>query len=174
MIERPQATEHVPYYARYIDLVPDGDVLAFMEQQHRATQAMLAPLSSEQARYRYAEGKWSVTEVVGHMADTERIFAYRALRFARGDDTPLAGFDENRYTPAGRFDERPLGSVAAEFAAVRAATLAMFRGFAPDVVQRSGLANGSPVSVRALAYIIAGHELHHVQLLHSRYGIAGG
>ncbi|MGH7178584.1 MAG: pyridoxamine 5'-phosphate oxidase family protein, partial [Tepidisphaeraceae bacterium] len=122
MIARPQPSEHIPYFSRYIDLVPDGDLLALLETQHRATQAMLAPLTPEQAKHRYADGKWSVTEVIGHLADTERIFAYRALRFARNDATVLPGFDENLYVPTGRFDERPLGDVAAEFGAVRSAT----------------------------------------------------
>ncbi len=171
MIGRPEPTEHVPYYAKYIALVPNGDLLTLLDTQHHVTQSVLAPLTREQAKHRYAEGKWSVTEVVGHLADSERIFAYRALRFARGDATPLPGWDENAYTPAGRFDERSLGDVAAEFAAVRSATLALFRGLASDAHTRSGIANGAPISVRALAYIIAGHERHHVGLLHTRYGI---
>jgi uncharacterized damage-inducible protein DinB len=171
MIARPQPAEHVPYYSRYINLVPDGDLLALLETQHRATQAMLGPLTPQQARHRYAEGKWSVAEVIGHLADCERIFAYRALRFAREDTTPLQGFDENSYTPAGRFDARSLGDVAAEFAAVRSATLALFRGLDSTALERIGPANGDPVSVRALAYIIAGHERHHVGLLNTRYGI---
>lgn len=171
MIARPQPSEHVPYYRKYIQLVPDGDLLSLLETQYRATQRMLAPLPPEKAKYRYAEGKWSVTEVVGHLADCERVFTYRALRFARGDATPLAGFDENFYTPAGHFDERSLGDVLSEFSAVRGATLALFRGLSPDAFERSGPANGNPISVRALAYIIAGHERHHYQLLQNRCGV---
>jgi hypothetical protein len=101
MIARPQPTEHAPYFSRYIDLVPEGDILKLLGDQLRETQALLAPLSAQQARFRYADGKWSVAEVIGHLADTERVFAYRALRFARGDATPVPGFDENVYTPAG-------------------------------------------------------------------------
>ncbi|MGQ0640207.1 MAG: DinB family protein [Gemmatimonadaceae bacterium] len=171
MIDRPHPTEHRPYFSRYIDLVPEGDVLTLLESQHRDTQRMLASLSPQQAKHRYADGKWSVTEVVGHMADTERIFAYRALRFARGDTTPLPGYDEKAYTPAGHFDERSLGDVAAEFAAVRAATCALFRGLSSEALAQSGVANDSPMSVRAVAYIIAGHERHHVALLQTRYGL---
>lgn len=171
MIARPQRTEHDPYFSRYIDLVPDGDLVKLLDEQHRATQALLAPLTSQQARHRYAEGKWSVAEIVGHLADTERIFSYRALRFARGDMTPLPGYDENAYTPAGRFDERSLGDLAREFAAVRSATIAFLSGLHGDVLASSGVANGRPISVRALAYIIAGHELHHVNVLRTRYGI---
>jgi hypothetical protein len=171
MIARPEPTEHIPYYRKYIDLVPEGDLLALLDTQHRATQAMLAPLTPQQARHRYADGKWSVTEVIGHLADSERIFAYRALRFARADTTPLPGFDEKAYTPAGRFDDRSLGDVAAEFAAVRAATVALFRGLAGDALARTGIASNGVVSVRALAYIIAGHERHHVALLRTHYEI---
>jgi uncharacterized damage-inducible protein DinB len=171
MISRPTSSEYVPYYGRYIDLVPDGDLLALLERQQHATQAMLTPLTPGRAKHRYAEGKWSVTEVIGHLADCERIFAYRALRFARNDTTALPGFDENLYTPAARYDERPLGDVAAEFATVRAATLALFRGLGADALQRSGVANGQSVSVRALAYIIAGHERHHIGILQTRYGV---
>ncbi len=173
MISRPQTGEHIPYYSRYIDLVPDGDLLALLETQHSVTQAMLAPLTPEQAKHRYADGKWSVTEVIGHLADAERVFAYRALRFARNDATPLAGFDENLYVPAARFDDRPLGNVAVEFRAVRTATIAFFRGLDAGALERSGPANGQPISVRALAYTIAGHERHHVGLLRTHYGIAG-
>ena len=172
MITRPNSGEFKSYFSRYIDLVPDGDLLALLQNQHRAMQQMLAPLTPEQAKHRYASGKWSVTEVIGHLADTERIFAYRALRFARNDTTALSGFDENHYVPAGHFDERSLGDVAAEFATVRAGTLALFRGFGADAFGRSGSADGQPITVRALAYIIAGHEKHHIELLKSRYGVA--
>ena len=172
MIARPRPSEHAPYFSRYIDLVPDGDLLSLLEDQHRVTQGMLVPLTPEGAKYRYADDKWSVTEVVGHLADTERIFAYRALRFARGDGTPLAGYDENAYTPAGRFDDRSLGDVLAEFTTVRGATVALLRGLPRDTFSRTGQADGKPVSVRALAYIIAGHERHHLNLFRSRYGLA--
>jgi hypothetical protein len=174
MLTKPQANEHSPYFSRYIDLVPDGDLMRTLEEQHRVTQKMLAPLSAEKAKYRYADGKWSVTEVVGHLADTERIFAYRALRFARGDTTPLPGYNEVAYTPAGQFDARSLGDVLGEFTAVRGATIALLRGLPDDSFTRSGHADGKPCSVRALAYIIAGHELHHVNLFQTRYGIGNG
>lgn len=174
MIARPETGEHNPYYSKYIKLVPDGDLLEILEKQQRATQALLAPLSADQACHRYAEGKWTVTEVIGHLADTERVFSYRALRFARGDTTPLASYDENAYTPAGRFNERSLGSVAAEFAAVRSATIALLGGIPADALTRSGVAADNAISVRACAYIIAGHELHHVSILRERYGIGAG
>lgn len=171
-IALPAADEHVPYYGKYIALV-GPDSLAALEAQARSTAALLAATSEEQGNHRYAEGKWSVKEVIGHLADGERVFAYRALRIARADTTELPGFDENTYVPAGKFDRRPLADIAAEFAAVRAATLALVRSFDEEALARRGSANNSPVSVRALVAIIAGHELHHVKLLRERYGLKG-
>lgn len=170
-IPRPSADECAPFYQKYIDRVPDGDLLTLLADQFQDTMALLRPISAEQAAFRYAPGKWSVTEVVGHMADTERVMAYRALRIARGDVTPLPGFDENAYAAAAGFDRRPLGDVLDELAAIRQATLALLRGLAPETLSRMGTASGHPVSVRALAYIIAGHERHHVALLQERYRI---
>jgi uncharacterized damage-inducible protein DinB len=165
----PDASEYIPYYGRYIALVPDGDIIAQLERQVETTTRVLGGLSAEQAEHRYAPGKWSIKEVVGHIADAERIFAYRALRFARGDATPLPGFDENAYVPAGDFGQRSLGELAAELRTVRAATLAMFRGLSDAAMTRAGVASDAPVSVRAVAWITAGHELHHVTLLRERY-----
>ena len=168
-IPRPETSEYEPYYEAYVSRVPKGDLLAILEDQRRDTQRLLASVSEARALYRYAAGKWSVKEVVGHVTDAERVFGYRAMRFARGDETPLAGFDENAYAPAGRFDARPLASLAAEFDAVRRATIALFGGFEPSVFARRGTANGHGISVRALAYVIAGHELHHIAILRERY-----
>jgi uncharacterized damage-inducible protein DinB len=165
----PDASEYIPYYGRYIALVPDGDIIAQLERQVETTTRVLGGLSAEQAEHRYAPGKWSIKEVVGHITDAERIFAYRALRFARGDATPLPGFDENAYVPAGDFGQRSLGELAAELRTVRAATLAMFRGLSDVAMTRAGVASDAPVSVRAVAWITAGHELHHVTLLRERY-----
>src|SRR4029077_5181557 len=119
--------------------------------------------------HRYAPGKWSIKEVIGHVSDAERVFSHRALRFARGDRTRLPGFDEKAYTPAGRFDARPLPDLAAELDAVRHATIALFAGLDSEALARRGPANNKEVSVRALAYIIAGHERHHVGILRERY-----
>lgn len=167
--EPPAATEFNPYYGRYIALVPAGDIIAALERQAQETLRLLGGISPEQAEHRYAPGKWSIKEVVGHIADAERIFGYRALRFARGDGTALPGFDENAYVPAGEFGGRSLAELAAEFKAVREATLAMFRGLPESSMTRAGTASDSAVSVRALAWITAGHELHHVKLLRERY-----
>ena len=170
-IPRPVAAEYAPYYGRYIDKVPDGDLLRTLEDQGRETQAVLARLSEAKALHRYAPGKWSVKEVIGHVSDTERVFSYRALRFARGDTIALPGFDENAWVPAGSFDARSLADLAAELDAVRRATLTLFRGLDAAALARRGTASDNAVSVRAIAWIIAGHERHHVALLHERYKV---
>lgn len=170
-IPRPAPTEHTPYYATYLSKVPDGDLLKILEDQRRETQALLAGVSDAKAMHRYAPGKWSVKEVIGHIADTERVFSYRALRFARADETPLPGFDEKAWTPAGRFDGRPLKDLAAEFDVVRRATIALFAGMDAEALAGRGTANNNSITVRAIAWIIAGHERHHVGILHERYGI---
>jgi hypothetical protein len=144
-------------------------VLDLLAEQGRTTPALLEPLSLATWRHRYAPGKWSVGEVVGHLCDAERIMAYRALRFARADTTPVPGFEENDYAPAGRFDERTPESLLDEYRAVRAATLALFRNLPDGAGERRGIANGHPISVRALAYVITGHERHHLQVLKDRY-----
>ena len=169
--ERPGVDEFAPYYARYIDLVPEDPIKMRLSAQQRDFSALLKSLDESIGEHAYAPGKWTVNEVVGHLSDTERVFAHRALRFARGDATELPGFDENLYVPAGRFGDRSLQSLADEWMTVRNATLALFAALPDDAWLRRGTANGQPVSVRGLAWIIAGHELHHRTLLHERYGI---
>ena len=170
-VGHPEAGEFAPFYAGYVQLVTEEPVAA-LEAQARATQALLAGLSDAQAGHRYAEGKWTVRDVTGHMADAERVMSYRAMRIARGDATPLPGFDENAYVTVAGADRRPIAELAADLAAVRNATLALFRGLDAEAWRRRGAANGNPISVRALAHIIAGHERHHVEILRTRYGIA--
>ncbi|HEX6747763.1 MAG TPA: DinB family protein [Longimicrobium sp.] len=169
VVERPAPDEHAPYYSKYTDLVPDGDVVEHMDRQARETIAFLRGIPSDLHDHRYAEGKWSIKEVIGHIADAERIFAYRALRIARGDQTPLASFDENLYVPAGEFGARAYGSLVDELESVRRATLAFFRSLTPEQARRRGVASSNEVSVRAIAYIIAGHVDHHVRILRERY-----
>lgn len=171
-IELPTPEEYAPYYGKYVALV-GPDPLTQLESLAISTPRLLAATDEAKAMYRYAEGKWSVKEVIGHLSDAERVFAYRALRIGRADPTDLAGFDENDYVRAAHFDRRTLVEVAAEFASVRAATLALFRSFDAAELLRRGTANGNVVSVRALAAILAGHELHHVALLRERYALAG-
>jgi uncharacterized damage-inducible protein DinB len=172
-IARPEPTEHVEYYGKYIQLIPGDDVRGVLASQGEATQRLLATVHDSVAMHRYATGKWSVKEVLGHIIDTERVFAYRALRFGRGDQTPLAGFDENLYVPAANSDLRPVTSLRAELAAVRASTIALLDSFDQDALTRGGPANGQPITVRALLWIIAGHEKHHVTILRERYGLKG-
>jgi uncharacterized damage-inducible protein DinB len=168
-IARPQGNEYVPYYGKYISLVPDGDLVETLRAQIGDTLSLLRTIPEQRASYRYASGKWSIKEVVGHMADVERIMTYRALRIARGDATPLPGFDENSYVPAGNFEARSLASLAHEFEEVRRATVAFLETLEPDAAARRGSANNNEISARALAYIIAGHERHHVGILRERY-----
>lgn len=168
-IVRPSADEYAPYYETYVSQVTDPDLMALLAQQQASTAKLLAGLTDTQAAYRYAPGKWSLREVIGHLTDAERIFAYRILRIARADTTPLPGFDENAYALTGEFERRPLASVAAEFASVRTATLALLDGLTPDALARMGTASGKPVSARAVAFIIAGHERHHLNVIRERY-----
>jgi hypothetical protein len=160
---RPTAAEHTPYFGRYIALVPDGDLLAALSTQGEATTSLLAALPAARAHRRPAPGEWCATEIVGHLADVERVFAYRALRIMRGDPTPLNGVaDFEGYVVTAGFARRAPATVAADFAATRAATLALFRDADAATWARVGRADGDPISVRALAYLIAGHELHHL------------
>jgi len=168
-IERPAPDEYASYYQRYIDQVTDGDVLGILRRQVDETAALLAGVSERDAGFRYAEGKWSIREVVGHIADVERIFVYRALSFARGERAALPGFEENDYVANAKFGGRPLADLVAEFRAVRAATVAFFAGLDAEELARRGRANDNPYSVRSLAFIIAGHERHHATILAERY-----
>lgn len=165
----PTQGEFAPFYSGYIGRVGDGAVIEQMEAQAAELSSLLGGLTDEAALARYAPGKWSVKEVVGHLADAERIFAYRALRIARGDATPLAGFDENRYVEAAGFDARPLAALLDEWMATRRSTIALFRSFDEAAIGRTGSANDVPVTVRALAYITVGHLAHHLEILRTRY-----
>jgi hypothetical protein len=171
LIPRPAPAEYAPFYGTYIAQVPEGDVLTILETQRRDTQQLLARVSEAAALHRYAPGKWSVKEVVGHVSDSERVFSYRALRFARGDAQPLPGFDEQLWVPTAAFDRRSLPDLAAELDAVRRATIALFGACDAAALARSGTANNREITVRALAYVIAGHERHHVGILRERYRV---
>jgi hypothetical protein len=171
LVSKPDASEHAPYFSRYVDLVADGDILGALAGQIESTLAKLGRVSEADSLKRYAPGKWSVREVMGHMVDTERIFAYRALTLARNDRTELPGFEQDDYIPAAQFDRRPLQNLLEEFGAVRHSNLLMFRGLDQEAWARQGVVNKNPMSVRAAAYVIAGHELHHVRVLHEKYGV---
>jgi uncharacterized damage-inducible protein DinB len=169
--ERPQAGEFSAYYQKYIDLVPDGDVLNSLERQLQDSGYLLKSISPDHALFRYDAGKWSVKEVLGHLIDAERIFTYRALRISRGDQTPLPGWEQDDYIRDTNFDARNVASLAIEFENVRRSTLSLYRNLEERAWDRRGIANNVEVSVRALAWITAGHELHHRNVLKEKYGL---
>ena len=169
MTAAPQRSEAAEYYFKYIELVPAGDICATLEAQAGETLALLSAISEEQSLHRYAPDKWSIRQVQSHVNDTERIFAARALWFARGFDTPMASFDQNVAIASAGADERTWSSHVDEFRAVRLATAALFRNLPAAAWSRGGVASGNPVTVRALAYIVAGHVAHHNRILRERY-----
>ena len=172
VIARPQADEYATYYDRYISLVQGDDILNALDQQRRDTMTLLCGRDEEDGDFRYAPEKWSAKEVLGHVCDTERIFAYRALRISRADATPLAGYEQDDYVRNGPFAQCSLSDLVEDFISVRRATLSLLRNLDEDAWQRRGTANQNAVSVRALAYIIAGHELHHRKILEEKYFVA--
>jgi|SRR5271156_3173251 len=169
MSGRPETSEYAAFYETYIALVPQTDILSALEAQRLQMTQLLAACSERDGNFRYAPEKWTMKEVIGHLADCERIFTYRALHIARGDATPLAGFEQDDYVRAGGCARRQLREMAEEFAAVRSATVSFFRSLDDAAWTRRGVANKNEVSVRALAFITAGHELHHRRLLEERY-----
>jgi DinB superfamily len=168
-MQRPEEGEYAGHFGKYVALVPGSDVLSALRGQIGGTVATLRGVSDEQSLRRYAEGKWSLREVVGHMIDTERIFAYRALRIGRGDETPLPGFDQDPYIVAAGFDRRDWGGLIDEFEVVRRGSTMLLGGFDGEAWGRRGTASGNPVTARAVAYVIAGHELHHMKIVRERY-----
>ena len=173
-IPRPAADEAAPFYQRYIARVPGENIGDQLIDQLAEVERLFGTVDDTAALARYAPGKWSVKEVLGHLADVERIFSCRLLCISRGDGTPLPGFDENAYVPAAESDERPLRGLVAEFRAVRLSTVALLNGLPPASWSRRGNASGNPVSARALAYIMVGHVTHHLGVLRDRYGLGSG
>jgi hypothetical protein len=167
-MQRPRSSEYAVAYGSYVALVPEDDIVKVLEKQLAELLTLLRPVSEDQGNLRHPPYSWSVKEVVGHLTDAERIFGYRALRFARGDATPLPGFDENTYARAGDFDRCRLGEQVEEFECVRLSHLWLFRHLPEAAWTRTGEANGSAVSVRALAYIMAGHVRHHTASVRRR------
>jgi len=166
---RPQSTEYAPYYDRYISKVPDGDIIALLDRGLNEALTVIRNIPEERGSYRYAEGKWSIKEVIGHVIDGERVFTYRALRFGRNDPTPLPGFEQDDFIKGANFDKRTLKDLAEEYEHVRRSTIALFAGLEPEAWDRRGLANDDEVSVRGIAYIVAGHERHHLEVLKEKY-----
>src|SRR3984957_12458190 len=168
-IARPEAGEYAPYYERYISLIAGTDILGTLDAQRRQMMLLLSGRDERDGDFRYAPDKWSAKEVLGHICDTERIFAYRSLRISRADATPLAGFEQDDYVRNGPFANRPLADQVEDFIAVRRATLSLLRNLEEAAWMRRGITNKNEVSVRGLAYIIAGHELHHRSILEEKY-----
>ncbi len=171
-MRRPDSTEHAAYYTKYVDLVPEEDIVTAMGSQLGETVALLKHVPEREACVRHAPYTWSIKEVVGHLTDSERVFAYRALRFARGDSTPLPGFDENPYVQVAGFDDQPLSELVAGFEAVRRSSICLYQSLGDAAWSRRGIANGDLVSVLGLAYIIVGHERHHITIVRRRLASA--
>ncbi|HWZ03618.1 MAG TPA: DinB family protein [Mucilaginibacter sp.] len=168
MINRPQPDEYSAFAARYVDLVGNGPIIEILEYLQQMTYNFFLRIDPDKAAYAYAEGKWTVKQVVGHITDTERVFAYRALAFSR-EAIELPGFDQDVYMEKATFNTRSLEDLANEFNTVRESTLYLLKSFTEEQTMQKGIASGNPVSVRALAYMIAGHEMHHIKILKERY-----
>jgi hypothetical protein len=169
MMTRPERHEAAPYYFTYIDQVGDGDVCDLLDQQGDETYGLLGSIGDEQSRHRYAADKWSIREVLGHLNDTERLFVFRALWFARGFDSPLPSFDQHIAVASSGAEQRPWRSLIEEFRSLRASTSSFFRNLPEEAWLRHGIASDNPFTVRALAYIGVGHVTHHVRILKERY-----
>jgi hypothetical protein len=167
---RPDPSEYAPFYAGYVAKVPDSGPTRLLQEQIAELEQMRT-LSEDKANHRYADGKWSVKEVIGHIADGERVFSYRLTRIARGDKTPLAGFDENAWAKTAPHGRRPIGNVINEMIAVRRSTLSLIDSLDEAALANTGVANNNPVSARAICWIMAGHTRHHLDILKERYGI---
>jgi len=166
---RPEKSEYATSYEGYVSRVPDGDIVGALSKQLEETLALIKSIPEERGNYRYAEGKWTIKELLGHVIDSERVFAYRALRFGRGDTTPLSGFEQDDFVRGADFNKRSLKDLAEEYEHVRRSTVSLLASLEDDAWHRRGTANNNEVSVRALAFIMAGHERHHLEILRTRY-----
>jgi hypothetical protein len=169
MIGRPEKTEVAPYYFTYIDRVPGDDPMLVIESQGEELAPLLSAISEEKSLYRYAPGKWSIRQLLNHISDTERAFAFRALWFARGFPSPLPGYDQDIAASGAKADETAWAAHVEEFRRVRLATISLFKNMPPDAWMKTGIASDNPFTVRAVAFIIAGHVTHHVAILRERY-----
>ena len=165
----PDSTEFAPYYGKYTSRIRTNNILTTLQTQVEQTKSVLGALTETDSGFRYAPEKWSIRQMIGHMSDTERIFSYRALRIARGDKTPIEGFEQDDYVRNSPFEHCTLAESLNEFSAVRRATVSLFRSLQPEAWTRRGTASGYEFTVRALAHIIAGHEVHHMEVLRERY-----
>lgn len=170
-IQKPAAGDYAPYYQKYLDAAASVESATDLLNQQADVLAYMATWPEDKAGHRYAEGKWTVAQVIGHMSDTERVFSYRLLRIARGDATALAGFDENAYQVHAGFDGRSVASVVGELRAVRQASVALVRTLDETALNRAGTASDNRVTARALVWLMAGHFAHHTAILKERYGL---
>lgn len=168
-MNRPKKNEYAEFYAGYVSLVEETDISAALLNQTNDLQQLFAEISEEKGDYRYAVGKWSVRELLGHVVDGERVFSYRALRISRGDETPLAGFEENFYVANSNFSNIKLADTLEEFSLLRQSNVLFFKNLTDEMWGKSGTASGATISVRALAYVMVGHLRHHVNILRERY-----
>jgi len=168
-VDRPHPNEVLNFFQAYVAKAPGNDLFDALDDALRRARTIAAEIAPDREEYRYAAGKWSIKEVFQHITDTERILSYRALRFARKDATELAGFEENDYVAMAETERRPLSDILEEHSIVRTSTMALFRSFSPDMLVRTGIANGTMISVRALGWSIAGHTLHHMDIIQERY-----
>jgi hypothetical protein len=167
--KKPVTGEYLPYQLNYINRVPDGDLIQHLENQLEATILFIKGLPEDKLNYRYAEGKWTIKQILQHLIDTERIMSYRALTFARNDKNELPGFEENDYAEEANADDRSPADLIDDFRSVRHSTLCLFGSFTNDMLGRSGIANKGRITVNSIAYVIAGHELHHMAIIRERY-----
>ena len=169
MLQRPEKNEYAEFYANYVSLVEEADVVSALENQANQLRGLLKDIPAEKEDFRYAPGKWSVKELLGHIIDGERVFSYRALRISRGDQTPLAGFEENSYVANSNFGNSKFSDLIEELSLLRAANVLLFKNLSNEAWLRRGTASDATVSVRALAFIMVGHVSHHANILRERY-----
>lgn len=169
MNTKPNVNEYAPYFGKYITLVPEGDIIEILSEQNNFMNNFFSGISEEKSTYRYEENKWSIREVLGHIIDTERIFAYRALRISRNDKTALPGFEQDDYVPYSNHANVSLKNLIEEFFLLRQANIKMLESFTDEMWIRTGTASGNPVSVKAAVYVLAGHPLHHINVIKERY-----
>lgn len=168
-MNRPEKSEYAEYYEKYVSLVEETDIVSALKNQASEIENLFNKMSDEKSNFRYAAGKWKIRELLGHIVDAERVFAYRALRFSRNDETPLASFEENSYVANGNFGNTKLADLAAEFSLLRQSNVLMFKNLTVEAWNKTGTASDNKVSVRALAYIMVGHVRHHINILKERY-----
>jgi hypothetical protein len=166
---RPDIQTVPAYFQKYVELVKDMDLIDALRYAEEQVQQILAEIPEDKGTYRYAEGKWTIKEVLNHIMDVERVFAYRALRFSRNDQTPLPPFEENDYAPQANAHGRSIADLKSEIRRLRETTIDLFTSFAPEMLRREGTASNKRISVLNLGYITAGHDLHHVNILRERY-----